>query len=310
MQQLLKQIPIPLSGLMLGLFSLAKLALIMDQKAVQILFLALGVTTWILLVAKFVFTFTETMEQLKNPVVASVAPTFTMGTMVFTSMFITHFEWIKIIWLLAFALQIVLVCYFVKTFIFTKAFQLQSVLPSWFIVFVGLGIGPVTAGDIFPTLTHIVFWIVLTCYVILLPTVLVRLKKHALVEPTKPLVAILSAPGSLLFVGYMQTFTNINDYLLIVLFTCSQLFYLVVLSLMPKLLKLPFYPSYAALTFPLIISATAVEKMYLYTGNPFFQAVGYLEFIIGIFIVLYVYVRYTRFLRKTYVQTVSVTSKA
>lgn len=308
MQHLLKQVPIPMSGLMLGLFSLVKLAIFLEQEMLGILFFALGITTWVLLVLKILFAFDSVVMQMKNPVIASVAPTFTMGTMVLASIIMPHFSLIKYLWFAALALQILLFYYFVKTFILTKTFSLQTVLPSWFILFVGFGIAPVTFGHVYPALTQIIFWFAFGCYSVILPLVLTRLYKYSLVEAAKPLVAILCAPVSLLSVGYLEAFTTHSEILLYILFILSQLFYIVVLTQLPKLLKLPFYPSYAAFTFPLVISATAMEKMYVHLGLNVFHYLSYVEFVIGALIVLYVYIRYTRFLQKS-MQPVQVVAK-
>ena len=305
MQHLLKQVPIPMSGLMLGLFSLVKLTILMEQDLLGIIFFALGITTWALLVLKLLFSFDSVVMQMKNAVIASVAPTFTMGTMVLSSIIFPHFSMIKYLWLAALALQILLICYFIKTFILTKSCSLQSVLPSWFISFVGICIAPVTFGHVYPTLTQFIFYFALGGYIVLLPLVLVRLKKYTLAEGAKPLIAIFCAPLSLLTIGYLEAFTTHVDLLLYILFALSQLFYIVVLTLLPKLLKLPFYPSYAAFTFPLVISATALERMYMYLDLHALRYVSYIELGIGALIVLYVYIRYTHFLQKA-VQPVQV----
>lgn len=305
MQHLLKQVPIPMSGLMLGLFSLVKLSIFLEQEMLGILFFALGITTWALLVLKILFAFDSVVIQMKNPVIASVAPTFTMGTMVLASIIMPHFSMIKYLWIAALVLQILLFCYFVKTFILTKTLSIQTVLPSWFILFVGFGIAPVTFGHVFPTLTQIIFWFALGCYTVILPIVLTRIYKHSLAEGAKPLFAILCAPASLLSVGYLEAYTTHSVILLYILFTLSQLFYIVVLTQLPKLLKLPFYPSYAAFTFPLVISATAMERMYVHLGLKGFHFISYMELVIGALVVLYVFIRYTRFLQKS-VQPVQV----
>ena len=284
---------------MLGLFSIVKFSVDLEIQVLGIIFFALGITTWTLLVLKLLFAFDSVITQMKNPVIASVAPTFTMGTMVLASIIMPHYSIIKYLWFVALALQILLFCYFVKTFILTKSFSLQTVLPSWLILFVGFGIAPVTFGHVYPMLTQLIFWFGLVCYIVILPIVLIRLKKYTLVEATKPLLVILCAPASLLTVGYLEAFTTHSDILLYILFTLSQLLYIVVIIQMPKLLKLPFSPSYAAFTFPLVISGIAMERMSVHVGLNVLLYLSYIELIIGAIIVLYVYVRYIQFLQGT-----------
>ena len=81
----------------------------------------------------------------------------------------------------------------------------------------------------------------------------------------------------------------------------SLFMYGMVLSRMPKFLRLPFYPSYASFTFPFVISATGMKLMrefLMEIGRP----VRILDFIvpvqmgIAVLLVTYVLLRYLLFL--------------
>jgi len=56
----------------------------------------------------------------------------------------------------------------------------------------------------------------------------------------------------------LNAFDNKNILLVTLLIVLSQGLYFVILTKLPKLLVIDFYPSYAAFTFPLVISAMAV----------------------------------------------------
>lgn len=305
MRTFLQKVPIPTSGLMLGLFSLAKLYASLQWHVASSVFFICGLLLFSLLVCKIAFAFSSVLHDLTNPIVASVAPTFTMGMMVMASMLLLHTPVAIGVWLIAIALQAVLIGYFVYRFIMKQIVALQDVYPSWFILFVGLGIAPVTTADVFPQLANVLFSFALVNYVVLLPIVCLRIVKHDLAEATKPLLTILAAPGSLCLTGYVQLFEQPNAFLLYALLIASQLLYVFVCFRLPKLLTLPFYPSYAAFTFPLVISATALFTTASILTSSFLHGLAMMELWIATAIVVYVLIRYIRYfvtMRKTQVR--------
>ena len=65
---------------------------------------------------------------------------------------------------------------------------------------------------------------------------------------------------SLSLVGYLATAPEPNPVMVGVMLVLAQGFLVLVLSRLPKFIGLPFYPSYAAMTFPFVISATALSQ--------------------------------------------------
>ncbi len=184
---------------------------------------------------------------------------------------------------------------------FVLKFKLEQVFPTWFIAYVGIVIATVTARNFNVTLGKISFWFGLITYIILLPVVYNRVKKLGLPEPSKPLLAIFAAPGSLLLTGYINLFEEKNIYLTIGLLVVSQIIYLIILFNMVSLLKLKFYPSYSGFTFPLVISATGLKVCTGYLANigkdiVLFKYIVLVETLIAILIVIYVFVRYINFI--------------
>lgn len=297
MKHLLTQIPIPMSGLMLALFSLTKLTQTVEQPGLSLLFFGLGIILWLMLTAKIFFAWDSVKHDLQNPIIASVAPTYTMGTMVLASLFVEAIPYALLLWGAAFIVQVVIVGYFIKQFLWHQELELSAVYPSWFILFVGLGIVPVTAGAILPALSSLIFWLAFASYILLVPIVVTRLYKMRLQDAVKPLVTILAAPGSLCFVGYIQTFGELNSHFMTGLFVVSQLLYIVALIHVPKLITNTFYPSFAAFTFPLVISATAAVSMAQFVHYPMFYALAVIECLIAVSVVLYVFARYSVFLK-------------
>lgn len=274
MKHFLKIVPIPICGLILGLTSLGNLLKDYHLTHLGNFVGAIGMLLMLLIIGKLILLFEHTKQHLYDPIVASVSPTFTMSLMVICTYFVSFKSIapiVKLIWLAAVIFQIILVLYFNYHHVVKADLSIEAIFPSWFIVYVGFGVITVTAGNFSPILGKIFFWLSLACYVVLLPIIIHRIffvKNMA--QPTLPLIAILAAPGSLCLTGYLKNFEDPNLALVMTLFLVSQVLYFIVLAKLPRLLLLDFYPSFAAFTFPLVISATAIS-----TATAYFHQLGF-----------------------------------
>lgn len=83
-------------------------------------------------------------ENLSNPVVASVFPALSMGIMLMATYIKPLVPSLAfIIWIIGLILHIVLILFFTKKHVLD--FNIKKVFPSWFIVYVGIVVGSVTA---------------------------------------------------------------------------------------------------------------------------------------------------------------------
>jgi len=120
-------------------------------------------------------------------------------------------------------------------------------------------------------------------------------------EPVLPTIIIFAAPASLCLTGYLASFEEKSMAMISLLGMLSIIMFVLAVSYLPKLLKLKFYPSYSAFTFPLVISAMAMKQtngFLLKQGiliKPL-EYLAYLQLILSICIVLYVLYKYTIFL--------------
>ena len=107
-----------------------------------------GLFFMFLIMLKLIFTMRHLLEALKDPIVGSVSPTFTMAWMVicvFLNRIFPHSSLVYFIWLCAIFLHFLLMAYFVALHILPQKVGMGHVYPSWFITFVGLGVIPNTA---------------------------------------------------------------------------------------------------------------------------------------------------------------------
>jgi exfoliative toxin A/B len=85
--------------------------------------------------------------------------------------------------------------------------------------------------------------------------------------------------------------------MVVFLLILSQLTYIYVLTKLPKLLGLKFYPSYSAFTFPMVITAISIKLTAGYLGtlgisSSFLGAIVKVQEFLAVSLVLYVLVRY------------------
>lgn len=300
MLEVIKKIPTPIAGLMLAFAATGNL-MASYGNTIRNLFGMASFIIFILVVIKNLMSPTTLKEDLKNPVIASVVPTFFMGGMLLTT-YVKPYIGIGalIIWGIFVILHLSMMIFYAKTFLLD--FKIQKIFPSIFVVYVGIVVASVTAPVYgMDGLGRILFWLGLVSYLILLPLVTYRVIKIKLIpEPALPTLVIFAAPASLCLAGYMSSFSEKSIFMVVFLMTLSLVMYLLVLTLLPKLLKLKFYPSYSAFTFPLVISAIGIKmsNRYFITvwGRNTLEPIVKIQEMISVIVVIYTCFCFIKFL--------------
>lgn len=299
MNNLIKKLPVPIVGLMLALAALGNLVLSYGKIYRNILGLISAIILFLVLV-KIVGYTGDVKENLKNPVIASVFPTLSMGIMLLST-YLPYKSLGFIIWLIGLGIHVGLIIWFSAKHLL--GFNIKKVFPSWFIVYVGIAVASVTAPNYGKALIgQICFWFGFISYLILMPIVLYRVfKVKEIPEAALPTIVIFSAPASLCLAGYMNSFQEKSMAIVWLLLILSQLTLYLVLFKLPGLLKLKFYPSHSAFTFPLVISGISLKLTNGFLMNSgitiaFLKYLIKIEEIIAVAMVLYVLFRYMKFL--------------
>jgi len=301
MGNLMNKISMPIAGLMLGLAAAGNLVSY-HGTIFKILFGILAFAILSLLVIKIITNPKHIKEDLNNPAVAGVVSTFPMGIMVLSA-YINSFlpNVAYAMWITGIIMQIAIIIYFTEKFIFN--FDIKKVFPCYFIVYVGIAVGSIVAPVFNATnVGKVLFWFGFIFYLSLLPVISYRVFKiKPLPEPAIPTLTIFAAPASLCLAGYLNSFEPVNMAIVWLLIFLSLFMLFSVLLYMPKMLKLKFYPSYSAFTFPLVISAIAIQSsnnllIKMNIGIPLLQYVGYFIELLAVISVIYVLIHYTNFL--------------
>ena len=302
MNRLLKSIPMPMVGLVLSFAALGNLLLSYGETYRTLCYLISGII-FIIVTIKFLLKFENLKQDLSTPIGASVFPTYSMGIILIGAYLKQFVPSIGLsLWIIGIILHIILMIFFTSKFF--RNFKLMQVFPSWFIVYVGIGVVAVTGKSFNQTIGQLAFAFSLVSYVILFIIVSIRVfKVKQISEPAMPTLIIYAAPGSLCLAGYLNSYDTKNMLLFCFLLILSQTIYLLAIIKLTKLLRLKFYPSYSAFTFPLVISAMALKLStnFLVISKSiehmpklikFLSIMIKLEEIIAVSIVIYVFVRY------------------
>jgi exfoliative toxin A/B len=298
----IKKIPIAISGVALSLAALGNLLLPYGE-AIRHLCGILSAAILVLFALKLIFDFGHSKEELKNPVVLSTFPTSTMTVMLLCT-YIKPYTGLAaiILWYAAIISQVFVMLLFVKQFVI--GFSVKNVFPSWFVTGVGIVAASITSQAMNARqVGQIAFYLGFALYFIILPAIVFRMVKvKPIPEPARPTIAIFTAPMSLCIAGFLSAFEQPDSLLVYAMLAICVISYIYVTVNMISLVRLKFYPTDAAFTFPYVISAVAFKSANAFlvkNGLGFFSSVPKISEWIAIVVVAYVLVRYVAFIVST-----------
>lgn len=296
---LIKKLPIPVSGLILASLSLGNL-LQNIHPSLRFLFGAIGIIFLILILLKVVLYPQLIKDDFKNPVIASSSGTFSMSLMILSTYLMPFMPGISYtIWIMGIVLHILLIIYFTYHFI-VHNFDISNVYPSYWIVYVGITMAAITANVHGINDADFIFFIIgFIGMLVSTPLVLYReFIYDKIPEMNRPLTCIFTALFSILIVGYVNSADIISNEFLTVLYSIASIFYIFAIYKLIRNIKIRFYPSFAAFTFPFVISALATKGVLGTLKIGLLNYVLALQTVIATVLVVYVLIKYIKFLKK------------
>lgn len=297
MKNVIQKVSIPVCGVMLGAAALGNL-LQSYSEGIRYVCGLFSAFLLVLVLLKIILFPGKVKEDMGNPIMASVSGTFPMALMILST-YVKPFigQAAFYVWILAIALHIILIIYFTVKFI--VKLQMPKVFASYYIVYVGIAVAAITAPAYEKlAVGSAAFWFGFVSLIVLLVLVTYRyLNFKEIPEPARALVCIYAAPTSLCIAGYVQSVTPKSKEFLLGMFAVATVLYIFALVKAVSLLKLPFYPSMAAFTFPFVISAIASKQTMACLANmgspiPALQTVVLVETVIAVVLVVYTYARF------------------
>lgn len=297
MKNVIQKVSIPVCGVMLGAAALGNL-LQSYSEGIRYVCGLFSAFLLVLVLLKIILFPGKVKEDMGNPIMASVSGTFPMALMILST-YVKPFigQAAFYVWILAIALHIILIIYFTVKFI--VKLQMPKVFASYYIVYVGIAVAAITAPAYEKlAVGSAAFWFGFISLIVLLVLVTYRyLNFKEIPEPARALVCIYAAPTSLCIAGYVQSVTPKSKEFLLGMFAVATVLYIFALVKAVSFLKLPFYPSMAAFTFPFVISAIASKQTMACLANmgspmPALQTVVLVETVIAVVLVVYTYARF------------------
>ena len=291
---MVKNLPIPISGLILALLSLGNLL----QGYFRLICGSIAVIFIILMILRLFLYVGDVKKDLSNPVILSNSGTFSMSLMILSTYINTYSSnFAFAVWILGIALHILLIIYFSYQNII-RNFNLSMVYPSYWIVFVGITMAAITAHvHGLNEIGFIFFLFGFISMIITLPLIIYGYLKYPIKpESNKPLICIFTALMSILIVGYVNSFNQISYTFLMLLYTIAFLFFLFALYKLISYRRIKFYPSFSAFTFPFVITAIASKEVFVFNQNLLLNVIVLIQTVMAIVLVTYVLFRYLKFL--------------
>lgn len=309
MKDFLERIPVPTAGLALGLISLGKL--FTENKFLYLLFGFISMLFFALILLRIIVDCKGIKQEFSNPVIASVSATICMTTMQLSTYIATYSYHIAFaLWLSAVIAHTCLIIWFTKTHIYKGS--LKNYYPTLFVCYVGIIVATITSPTYhLEQLGKLIFYFGFTVCVILIGIISIRYIKHPVEEAHRPLFCIYAAPMSLSLVGYLSVEDDISISFVLLVLVIAQLLLFIVYSRLPHFIALKFYPSYAAMTFPFVISATALKKALVYFQTQgilipsYFELLNNIEIALAVIMCTYVALCYLQYFTKLFNETIN-----
>lgn len=298
----MKKLPLAFSGCLLGLAGAGNL--ISDTlPELSHVFSVLGLGLWIIFLVFHLFDWQNSTKELKKPPVLSGMATFPMAGMILSTYLLRTVPSVpllaQVLWWFSFLLDIGLITYF--TILLLKSKEKIYATPSWTVLYVGIAVAALTypvVGIIEIAYATIIFGFILTFY--LYPRIYLDLKKKPLPVELLGQEGIYCAPFSLLLASLVRVGGHqLLTYSIIMMIISSQIFFFLVLSRLPQILKQGFQPAFSALTFPTIVTATSLKMAQGILQHSLLNVFVKIETLVSLTILIFVLFSYLIWMKKS-----------
>ncbi|MFQ6372018.1 SLAC1 anion channel family protein [Shewanella sp. YIC-542] len=201
-------------------------------------------------------------EEFQHPVRLNFFPAFSISLMLLSVVWHDYPSLCQWLWLTGVTLHVVLTLYVMGSWIHHTHYTLAHANPSWFIPVVGNIIAPISGTALgYGELSWFLFSIGIVFWLILLTIVLYRLFFHdPLPLRLTPMLFILLAPPSVGFISYTALAGGLDNFGRVLYYIALFLGMLLASNIL-RFIKVPFFLSCWAYSFPLAALTIATAKM-------------------------------------------------
>ncbi|PLY15990.1 MAG: C4-dicarboxylate ABC transporter [Sedimenticola sp.] len=219
----------------------------------------------------------EVIKELNHPVKLNFFAAISISLILLSVVFlnISH-ELALMLWMVGSVLQLVFTLYVMNAWIHHEHYQIQHSNPAWFIPVVGNVLVPISGTGLgYFEISWFFFSIGMVFWLVLLTIIMNRVFFHnPLPAKLMPTFFILIAPPAVGFVAYVKLTGDIDAFAR-VLYYIGLFLTLLLLTQLRRFVKIQFFLSWWAYSFPLAAITIATLVMYSSNGIPAFAALSW-----------------------------------
>jgi tellurite resistance protein len=227
--------------------------------------------------------------ELGHPIHINFFPTISISMLLLAVGTLPYWPGVAgVLWVVATSLHLLLTLYIMGVWIHHEHFEIHHINPAWFIPVVGNVLVPIAGVPLgFGELSWFFFSVGMVFWLVLFTIIVYRmLFHHPMAERLMPTFFILIAPPAVGFIAYLQLVGQLDAFARILLY--AGLFLTLLLATQSgRFLRIPFYLSWWAYSFPLAAVAIATLVMYEQTGLAVFAGLGWLLLTLVTLMVVY-----------------------
>ena len=281
----LASFPVSFFAMVMGLTGLA----IGWEKAQQVLHWNLGIDRWVVAAISVLFAFLlsiylakiwlhrqAVLNELMHPIKIHFFPTVSIGLLLLAVAFLPiEPQASRVLWTIGAVLHLLLTLFTIDTWIHRTHFKVQHMNPAWFIPAVGNVLVPVAGIPLgYTDISWFFFSIGMLFWIVLMTIVFYRAIFHDPIEARLlPTLFILIAPPAVGFIAYTRLVPELDPFARVLYY--SALFLpLLLLSQAGRFLRLPFFLTWWAYSFPLAAISIASLAMFERTATDAYRWIG------------------------------------
>jgi tellurite resistance protein len=233
------------------------------------------------------------IAELGNPVLLNFFPTISISMLLLAVGTLPHWPGVAgVLWVLGSSLHLLLTLYVMGVWIHHEHFEIHHLNPAWFIPMVGNVLVPIAGVPLgFSEIAWFFFSVGILFWLILFTIIVYRmLFHHPLPERLMPTFFILIAPPAVGFIAYLQLAGGLDPFARVLYY--SGLFLTLLLATqIGRFLRISFYLSWWAYSFPLAAIAIATLIMYEQAELSVFAALAWVLLTLATLLAVYLLAR-------------------
>ncbi|MFW2373775.1 MAG: SLAC1 anion channel family protein [Gammaproteobacteria bacterium] len=236
---------------------------------------------------KFINYRDQVQQEFRHPIKLNFFPTISISLILLSVIYLSWDTTIsQYLWISGSSIHLVFTLYVVNSWIHHEHYEIHHLNPAWFIPAVGNVLVPIAGVPLgYLDVSWFFFSIGMIFWIILLTIMFYRILFHnPIADRLLPTMFILIAPPAVGFISYMKLAVEIDAFARILYFI-GLFFTLLLFAQIIRFIKLKFFLSWWAYSFPVAAMTIASLRMFEITSNHIYSYISILLLVVLTFIV-------------------------